>query len=126
MAMGYGILISSVKEQVPKITVLSIVFMASNVAYLIALQINKASPIPPHIQMYVSLPLSLTNTIFFYWILYSLGTTRRVLRENHQLIKLRIMTIFTVILAVAYCISVFAMGVELFVKFTGERDILWH
>jgi hypothetical protein len=36
------------------------------------------------------------------------------------------MTQFTWILAIVYLISCFAMGFEIFVKFTGERDELWH
>jgi hypothetical protein len=36
------------------------------------------------------------------------------------------MTKFTIILAVAYTISVIAVIVELIIKFSGERDELWE
>ena len=127
VAMGTGIT-SNVEahRQKPKILVLSILYFVANVAYLIAVYINKTSPLTPNVQLSVSLPLSMTNTMFFFWILRSLELTKKSLLEKRQNVKLEMMQKFTFILIGVYIIAVAAVFSEIYVKFSGERDELWR
>jgi hypothetical protein len=47
VAMGYGILVSSVAKHHAKIAVLTLLYFASNIVYLVSLYINKTSPLSP-------------------------------------------------------------------------------
>ena len=82
VSMGYGIMVASVKKHTAKIIVLSIIYSVSNFVYLIAVYINKTNPLTPNQQLFVSLPLSITNTMFFYWIMHALGKTRFILKQK--------------------------------------------
>ena len=70
--------------------------------------------------------MAVTNTIFFYWILYALSYTRKTLIDRQQVVKYRIMRIFTVILAIAYIIGTVDVFAEIYLKFSGERDKVWR
>lgn len=76
--------------------------------------------------MGVSLPLSLTNTLFFFWISKALEDTRKALLDKNQTIKYQMMQRFTYVLFVGYIICCFAVGGEIAVKFSGERDDMWR
>ena len=47
VAMGYGILVSSILSQACKLAILTVIYVASNIAYLVAVQINRTQPISP-------------------------------------------------------------------------------
>ena len=95
-------------------------------AYLVAVYINKTNPLSPKMQLAVSLPLSLTNTLFFFWIMSSLERTKKTLEETRQNVKLRVMQRFTHILLGVYAVAVLAVFGEIWVKFSGERDTRWR
>jgi hypothetical protein len=64
-----------------KLWLLSIAYFITNVAYLIAVYLNRTyqHSLSPQVQMGVSFPLSLTNTLFYIWIMKSLGETKNKL-----------------------------------------------
>ena len=74
----------------------------------------------------MSLPLSLTNTMFFFWIMSSLERTKKTLQETRQHVKLQVMQRFTYILLGVYVVAVLAVTGEIWVKFSGERDTRWR
>jgi ABC-type molybdate transport system permease subunit len=131
VAMGTGITSKEQQKQLRgstwKIAVLSIIFAASNIVYLIAVYINRTRPLTPHMQLAVSLPLSLVNTVFFFWIVNALETTKKYLKEHGQAFKFDIMRRFTGILIGAYIICVLAAFGEIYFKFSySERDEFWR
>lgn len=125
VAMGTGILGT---QALPKarIFLLSLAYFVTNVAYLVAVYINKTNPLSPKMQLGVSFPLSLTNTMFFFWIMSSLERTKKTLQETRQNVKLRVMQRFTHILLGVYVVAVLAVFGEIWVKFSGERDTRWR
>jgi hypothetical protein len=83
VAMGTGITVPlQWNKRRTLIIILSVLYLISNVAFLVAVYINKQHPISPTIQLGVSFPLSLTNTLFFYWILKELGETQKQLEAK--------------------------------------------
>ena len=75
--------------------------------------------------MFISLPLSLFNTVFLFWILKSLEDTKKHLQTTHQTVKFRIMQTFSYILFVGYFICLIAVAGDIYFKFSIERDELW-
>ena len=127
VAMGTGIRATSQSQRDrPKLIALSILYVCSNVAYLIAVQMNKTQPLSPTIQLGVSLPLSIANTLFFFWILKSLDETKKALLERQQHVKYEMMRRYTWILAAAYVVGVVTVFGEIVYKFQGDRDLFWR
>lgn len=75
VSLGYGILLPSVSKYHPQIAMLSFIYLISNGIYMTVLYMNHTQPISKALSLVVSLPLSVTNTIFFYWILAALRRT---------------------------------------------------
>lgn len=76
--------------------------------------------------MAFSIPLSITNTAFFYWIFTALQNVLNKLKDDHQIVKYGIMRNFTVILVVTYLIAFAGLVAEIMFKFSGERDFAWR
>jgi hypothetical protein len=68
VALGYGILITSIERYRTKILSLSFLYMASFAAYNGILYINHYSPVSGAVAMIVSFPLSILNCFFGFWI----------------------------------------------------------
>lgn len=81
VAMGTGIMPTpQIREKKPKIIVLTVLYVATEVAYDVAVYLNKITPISSEWQLGVSLPLSLANSVFFFWIVRSLEVTEKTLK----------------------------------------------
>jgi hypothetical protein len=68
VALGYGIVITSISKYKTKILSLSFLYMASFAAYNGILYINHYSPVSAAVAMIVSFPLSVLNCFFAFWI----------------------------------------------------------
>ena len=68
VALGYGILITSIERYKTKILSLSFLYMASFAAYNGIMYINHYSPVSSAVAMIVSFPLSVLNSFFGFWI----------------------------------------------------------
>ena len=67
VALGYGIVITSIERYKTKIMSLSFLYMASFAAYNGILYINHYSPVSAAVAMIVSFPLSILNSFFGFW-----------------------------------------------------------
>ena len=76
--------------------------------------------------MGVSLPLSMTNTTFLFWILRELETTKKDLVDRQQIVKLTMIQRFTQLLIAIYVAGLAAIMGEVYFKFSGERDEMWR
>lgn len=73
LSMGVGLIpADKPRQHKAKIIILTVLYVVSNIAYLIAVYMNKINPLSPTIQLGVSIPLSFTNTLFFFWIVKAL------------------------------------------------------
>lgn len=82
VSLGYGILLPSVSKYHPQIAMLSFIYFVSNAIYMTVLYMNHTQPISKALSIVVSLPLSVSNTIFFYWILSALRRTISTMKEK--------------------------------------------
>jgi hypothetical protein len=76
--------------------------------------------------MGVSIPLSFTNTLFYMWIMKSLGDTKERLKERNQIIKYNMMQKFTYSLAFVYIAGASTVFGEIYLKFYSSRKEWWR
>ncbi|CDW90978.1 transmembrane protein 87b [Stylonychia lemnae] len=128
VALGFGIVLTpqEVKQKYRSlILTLSGLYFVSNTAYLIALYYNQIATLSHSIQLGVSLPLSATNTFFFYWIMLSLQKIIKELSDKKQTVKLDIMKKFSCVLLFSFLIAFFGVLAELYFKFQGDKKTMW-
>lgn len=75
--------------------------------------------------MGVSLPLSMTNTAFLFWILKELEFTRNDLVNRQQIVKMTMIQRFTMLLVGIYVVGLAAIMGEVYFKFSEDRDEMW-
>lgn len=104
VALGYGILIKTIERYQNKILSVSFLYMASLAAYNGIMYINHSSPVSGPVAMIVSLPLSILNTFFGFWIYSAFRRTLHYLSQKEQTYKFNIISK----LFVCICICLFA------------------
>lgn len=82
-SIGYGITTSDVRKYIPKIAMLSFIYFVSNCIYWTVVYINHSTPLSKSILLIISLPISFANSIYSYWILFSLRKTVSNLKESN-------------------------------------------
>jgi hypothetical protein len=82
-SLGYGIVTPDVKKYMPKIAMLAFIYFVSNCIYWTVVYINHNTPLSKSIILIISLPISIANSIFSYWILFSLRRTVSILKETN-------------------------------------------
>jgi len=126
VALGYGITKPTVEKYYSAIGILGFLHFVANAAYTSAIYLNHYAPLSKALLIVVSVPISITNTLFFYWIIYSLRYNLNLLSERQQRIKYLILSKFTYSLAIVLGIAVFFVGVEIVAKFMMDRDYMWQ
>ncbi len=81
VSLGTGITVAAPRQRAA-IIFLSLLYFVANLAYLIAEYIHKTQTLSFTVAITVSMALSATNTLFFFWILKALGQTKKDLLEN--------------------------------------------
>lgn len=76
--------------------------------------------------MMVSIGLSLTNTIFYFWIMKALEDTKNKLHEKNQMIKYKMMRHFTFMLAFVYIAGAATIFGDIYLKFNRNQDERWR
>ena len=104
VALGYGILIKSIERYQNKIMSVAFLYMASLAAYNGIAYINHSSPVSGPVAMIVSLPLSILNTFFGFWIYSAFRRTLHYLSQKEQTYKFNIISK----LFICICICLFA------------------
>jgi len=66
--------------------------------------------------MIISISLSITNTMYYYWIMKALEDTKRKLEEKNQMIKYRMMRHFTYMLAFVFIAGAASIFGEIYLK----------
>ncbi len=120
VSLGTGILPPmDIPSHKAKLTILSIAYFIANIVYLVAVYLNRTQlhSLSPTVQMGVSFALSLTNTLFFVWILSALDATKKKLEDNNQAVKYKMMQLFTWMLYFVYVSGALAIAGELYLKF---------
>ena len=77
------------------------------------------------VNIVVSVPISVTNTIFFYWILSSLGRTLSYLKDQKQSVKVTLIRQFTISIMVALLIAAIFIVFHICINLIGTRDKFW-
>jgi len=88
VALGYGILITTMGKYQTKVMLLSFFYMIAHMAYLGLLYINQVSPVSGSMIFIVSFPLSVINSIFYFWIFMALRRSIQYLTAKEQTFKL--------------------------------------
>jgi hypothetical protein len=121
-SIGYGIYINDVRKYMPKIAMLSFIYFVSNCIYWTVIYINHTTPLSKSVVMMISLPISFANSIYSYWILFSLKKTIATLKEHNQAIKLTIIRKFAYSIVAVLIIALIAFIVDIVVKLILDRD----
>jgi hypothetical protein len=121
-SLGYGILTNDVKKYMPKIALISFIYFVSNCVYWTVVYINHTTPLSKSILLIISLPISFANSIFSYWILFSLKRTVTTLKETNQEIKLKIIKKFTLSIVIVIAIAMLFFVIDIIVKLVLDRD----
>jgi hypothetical protein len=85
VSLGTGIIqFKGGAKQKAVLILLSVLYFFSNLAYLIVLHIqrNSGKLLPFTLILSVSIALSITNTLFFMWILEALKKTKKTLSDK--------------------------------------------
>ncbi len=126
VSLGLSITVQNIEKYHVQIGVLSFIYFISNVAYMSVLYLSHHQLISIAVSLFVSVPISVTNGIFFYWILAALERTLAILLEENQKIKFQIMKrfiyslYFSITLAVVSSISLIVLRIK------TERDEMWE
>jgi hypothetical protein len=78
------------------------------------------------VSLFVSVPISATNGIFFYWILAALERTLGVLKEENQQIKFQIMRRFIIALYFSIALGVISTVALIVLRVKTDRDDMWE
>lgn len=125
VALGYGILITTVEKYKTKILSLSFLYMASFAAYNGILYINHYSPVSGAVALIVSFPLSILNFFFGFWIYSAFRRTLHYLIMKEQTYKYTLISkLFVSICVCLICSCILFVG-EIFVLITYSRDNNW-
>lgn len=92
VALGYGILIKTMGKYEEKVLALAFFYMISLAAYLGVVYINHSNPVSGSMIFLVSFPLSLLNSVFYFWIFLALRRTMSYLSSKEQTFKLQIIS----------------------------------
>lgn len=92
VALGYGILITTMGKYQTKVMLLAFFYMIAHLAYLGLLYINHLSPVSGSMIFIVSFPLSVINSIFYFWIFMALRRSIQYLTSKEQTFKLSIVS----------------------------------
>lgn len=92
VALGYGILIKTMGKYTQKVQALAFFYMISLAAYLGVVYINHSNPVSGSMIFLVSFPLSLLNSVFYFWIFLALRRTMSYLASKEQTFKLHIIS----------------------------------
>jgi hypothetical protein len=92
VSLGYGILFKTMAKYEQKIMALSFLYMVSLAAYMGVVYINRSSPVSGSMIFIVSFPLSVLNSVFYFWIFLALRRTMAYLASKEQYFKLSIIS----------------------------------
>jgi len=126
VSLGQGITTPSISRYHTQIAVISFLYFVSNMAYMGVLFLSNHQKISISLSLVVSVPIAITNGIFFYWILAALDRTILFLKEQNQTLKFSIMK--KIIIAM-YCLVVLAVAVTLamiIARVKTDRDDNWR
>ena len=98
----------------------------SNTVYLIAVYLSKTVELSMRTRLGVSLALSVTNTIFFFWILKALDITKKGLLEKNQMVKYQMMRRFTWMLLFVYLSGGATVVGEVWLKMQAANSEYWR
>ena len=101
-------------------------FFVSNTVYLIAVYLSKTVELSLRTRLGVSLALSITNTIFFFWILKALEITKKSLLEKNQMVKYQMMRRFTWMLLFVYLSGGATVVGEVWLKMQAANSEYWR
>lgn len=76
--------------------------------------------------MMVSIALSLTNTLFYFWIMKALEDTKKKLQEKNQIIKYKMMRNFTFMLGFVYFAGAATIFGDIYLKYNKRHDEIWR
>jgi hypothetical protein len=76
--------------------------------------------------MMVSIGLSITNTMFYFWIMKALEETKKKLQEKNQMIKYKMMRHFTFMLAFVYIAGAATIFGDIYLKYNKNHDERWR
>jgi len=125
VALGYGVTVSSVAKHYTRIGILTFVYFVSAAIYMSAYYLNHYAPLSKGLLVVVSVPVAFANTVFFYWIIFSLRANIIILESRNQNIKLKIIRKFTISLIIALALCGLAVILQIIIKFMGDRDYFW-
>jgi len=74
----------------------------------------------------VSLALSVTNTMFFFWILKALDVTKKSLLDKNQVVKYQMMRRFTWMLLFVYVAGSLTVIGEVWLKMQASTSEYWR
>lgn len=107
VALGYGIVISSIKRYQNKIFIISFLYTCTLCAYLGILYSSSINPVLGSIIFIISIPNTIFNFIFCYWIYMGMKRTLGYLKRKEQNFKHGIIQrVFT---ALTVCIVITAL-----------------
>lgn len=118
VALGYGILITTIERYKTKILSLSFLYMASFAAYNGIQYINHYSPVSGAVALIVSFPLSILNCFFGFWIYSAFRRTLHYLVQKEQSYKYNLISKLFVSICVCLICSFFLFLAEIFVLIT--------
>jgi hypothetical protein len=125
VALGYGILITTIERYKNKILILSFLYMASFATYNGIQYINHYSPVSGAVALIVSFPLSILNSFFGFWIYSAFRRTLHYLAQKEQSYKYTLISKLFVSICVCLICSFLLFIAEIFVLITYQRDNNW-
>ena len=126
VSLGFGITRHSVAEFHAKIAILAFLFFVSDTIYMVFLYLNHYIVLRKSILLIASLPISIVNTVFFYWIIVSLLSTLKLLSDTKQRYKHKLIRRFFLTLLVALIIALVAIIAQFTIALLGSRDRAWN
>jgi hypothetical protein len=127
VAMGIGLMPTpGIRKSRPKIITLTVLYVVTQAAYEVAVYLNKITPVSSSVQLGVSVPLTFTNAVYFFWIVRSLETTEKTLKQRGQTVKGKMIKRFYYLLVVCYMISVAAVCLEIYARTTLDLLNQWQ
>ena len=111
VALGYGIVISSIKRYQNRIFIISFLYTCTLCAYLGILYSSSVNPVLGSIIFIISIPNTIFNFIFCYWIYMGMKRTLNYLKRKEQNFKhdiiARVFTALTVCIIITGLMQVF-------------------
>lgn len=101
VGLGYGITRPFIKDKLPKILLLSFLYLVSFIIETVVDHLEVNFRIMRLARLFGSLPVLVINIIFFIWIVIAFRKTILVLTQKRQELKLAIYKKLLVVLAVA-------------------------